>query len=327
MTTSGMFPQRDSGGPNFEDVKARTSIAGLIGRTVALKKRGHELVGLCPFHNEKTPSFKVNEAKKTFHCFGCGVHGDVFDYLRRAQGMELREAFEYLENEAGMTPDREGSKRPTQQPMAPPQVRDDSGGRMRAALDIWCKSRDPIGTLTGAYLNHRNITGAIPATLRDHIGLNHSPTGQNLPAMVAAITGPDRKVMAIQRTFLRCDGRSKANVNESKMTLGSMGAGAVRLGPAGPVLGIAEGVETGLSAMELFDVPVWCSLSASRLDRLWLPPESREIHIFGDNGAPGHEAAESAARVYLAQGRRVVVRFPPERFGDYNDLLRSEVAA
>ncbi len=101
----------------------------------------------------------------------------------------------------------------------------------------------------------------------------------------------------------------------------------VRLGPAGPVLGIAEGIETGLSAMQLFDMPVWCCLSAVRLDRLWLPPEAREIHLFADNGAPGHEAAERAARVYQAQGRRVVVRFPPEKFGDFNDLLCAEVVA
>ncbi len=96
-------------------------------------------------------------------------------------------------------------------------------------------------------------------------------------------------------------------------------------GPAGPVLGIAEGIETGLSAAQLFDVPVWCSLSASRLDRLWLPPESLEVHVFGDNGAPGHEAAERAAKAYQAQGRRVVMRFPPEHFGDWNDALSAGV--
>ncbi len=103
--------------------------------------------------------------------------------------------------------------------------------------------------------------------------------------------------------------------------------GAVRLGPAGLVLGIAEGVESGLSAMQLFDLQVCCSLSASRLDRLWLPPEAVEIHVFGDTGAPGHAAAARAAKVYQAQGRRVVVRFPPQHFGDWNDALQAGVAA
>ncbi len=176
--------------------------------------------------------------------------------------------------------------------------------------------------MTSTYLRYRAFTGTIPATIRDNACIKHTPTVQNLPAMVAAITGPDRKVAAIQRTFLRCDGRGKANVSAPKLTLGAMGAGAVRLGPAGPVLGIAEGIETRLSAMQLFDVPVWCSLSAVRLARLRLPPEAVEIHLFADNGIPGHEAADRATKAYQAQGRRVVVRVPPEKFGDWNDLLQ-----
>ena len=58
-----------------------------------------------------------------------------------------------------------------------------------------------------------------------------------------------------------------------------------------------------------------------------MPPEAVEIHVFGDNGTPGHEAAERAAKAYQAQGRRVVVRFPPEKFGDFNDALRAGTAA
>ena len=80
--------------PSIEDVKERTSIVGLIGRYVALKKHAGKPFGLCPFHNEKTPSFTVNEAKRTFHCFGCEAHGDAFDFLHRAQGMELHRPFE-----------------------------------------------------------------------------------------------------------------------------------------------------------------------------------------------------------------------------------------
>ncbi len=215
---------------------------------------------------------------------------------------------------------------PCRRPPRPQPISEPSPNQGHA-IEIWRVSRDPIGTVTAAYLWHRTITIATPASIRDHPGLKHSPTGLNLPAMVAAITCADRKVIAIQRTFLRCDGRGKANVSEPKMTLGTMRDGAVCLGPAGPVLGIAEGVESSLSAMQLFGLPTWCSLSASRLDRLWLPTEAVEIHIFGDNGTPGHEAAERAAETYQAQGHRVVLRFPPERFGDFNDLLREEVAA
>ena len=142
--------------------------------------------------------------------------------------------------------------------------------------------------------------------------------------MVAGVQAINGRVVAIHRTFLRPDGQEKADVTPCKMALGRLGDGAVRLGPAGPVLGIAEGVETALSAMQLFEVPTWCSLSASRLDRLWLPPEAVEIHLFADNGTPGHEAAERAARAYEAQGRRVFLRFPPRNYEDWNDVLQDQ---
>ena len=145
--------------------------------------------------------------------------------------------------------------------------------------------------------------------------------------MIAAVQAPDRKVTAIHRTYIRDDGCGKAGVSTPKMALGPIGRGALRLGPAGPALGLAEGIESALSAMQLFDLPIWASLSASRLNRLWLPPETLEVHIFGDNGTPGHEAAERAVKAYQAQRRRVVVRFPPESYGDWNDALREEATA
>ena len=267
----------------------------------------------CPGHSDKSPSLSVRDGDDDnilTHCFaGCSPEA-VWAALRdrglvdRAEGRPAR---------------RWRPARPKAAPQPSPN--------QEHAIETWRASRNPIGTLTTTYLQHRTITGPIPASIRDHPGLKHTPTGLNLPAMIAAITGADRKVIAIQRTFLRVDGRGKANVSDPKMTLATMRDGAVRLGRAGPVLGIAEGIETGLSAMELFGVPVWCSLSAGRLDRLYLPPEAREVHIFADNGTKGHEAAERAAKAYPAQGRRVVLRFPPERFGDWNDALAAGVTA
>ncbi len=331
MKTSEVSSEKGRAKPSIEDVKARTSIVGLVGRNVVLKKRGREHFGLCPFHNEKTPSFTVNEAKKSFYCFGCGARGDVFDYLRRTQGMELHEALEHLAIEAGMIPDREGRRRPTRQPIATPAAhgeppcQDNSNGRL--ALKIWRASRPAPDTPGEAYFRHRSITIPIPPTIRYHPGVRYERSGLLLPCMVAAVQAPDRKVTAIHRTYIRDDGRGKAGVSTPKMALGPIGAGAVRLGPAAPALGLAEGIETGLSAMQLFDIPVCCSLSASRLDRLELPPETVEVHLLGDRGGPGVEAVERAAQTYQAQGRRVVVRLPPESYGDWNDALCEEAAA
>ena len=266
----------------------------------------------CPAHDDRSPSLSIRDGDngRLLTCCHAGCSPEAVWAALRDRGLVER------------AEDRPALRRRR----AAPQRAPEPSPNQDHAFEIWRVSRDPIGTLTTTYLRHRSYTCAIPPTIRDHPGLKHGPTGQNLPAMVAAITGADRKVLAIQRTFLRVDGRGKANVTEPKLTLGSMRDGVVRLGPAGPVLGIAEGVETGLSVMQLFSLPVWACLSASRLDRLWLPPESLEIHVFGDNGAPGHEAAERAGKAYQAQGRRVVVRFPPAEFGDFNDLLCAEAA-
>ena len=75
---------------------------GVIGKRVRLVRRGRELLGLCPFHNEKTPSFTVNEEKGFFHCFGCGAHGDVIGFVMRDEGLAFPEAVERLAGDAGL---------------------------------------------------------------------------------------------------------------------------------------------------------------------------------------------------------------------------------
>ncbi len=89
--------------PGFlDEVRAQTGLAELIGRRVALKRRGQEWTGLCPFHKEKTPSFTVNEAKGFYHCFGCGAHGSAIDYVMNTEGLSFPETVEKLAREAGM---------------------------------------------------------------------------------------------------------------------------------------------------------------------------------------------------------------------------------
>ncbi len=92
----------------LDDIRARVSLESVIGRRVRLARRGHELIGLCPFHNEKTPSFTVSERKGFFHCFGCGAHGDVIGFVMQDEGLGFHEAVERLAGEAGLAlPKRE----------------------------------------------------------------------------------------------------------------------------------------------------------------------------------------------------------------------------
>jgi DNA primase len=89
--------------PTFlDELRERVSLAQVVGRRVRLQKRGREHSGLCPFHNEKTPSFTLNEDKGFFHCFGCGAHGDVIGFVMRGEGLSFPEAVARLASEAGL---------------------------------------------------------------------------------------------------------------------------------------------------------------------------------------------------------------------------------
>ena len=112
--------------------------------------------------------------------------------------------------------------------------------------------------------------------------------------MIAAIQAPDGNVIAIQQTRLNSNGEKI----ERMTSPGGLGVGCVRLGPAAAVMGIAEGVETALSAMQMTGMTVWASLGAPRLDKVWLPPSVETVHIFGDNDDAGRKAVERAARAY-----------------------------
>jgi DNA primase len=90
--------------PGFlDELRARLSPSDVVGRKVSLKRRsGSEYAGLCPFHNEKTPSFTVNDEKGFFHCFGCGAHGDAVGFVMKTEGLSFPEAVEKLAREVGL---------------------------------------------------------------------------------------------------------------------------------------------------------------------------------------------------------------------------------
>ena len=93
------FYSKDS----IEDLKERVNIVDVVGRVVPLKRSGSNYKGICPFHNEKTPSFVVSEQKQIFTCFGCGATGNVFEFMKRYYNLEYIEAVEKLADEYGIT--------------------------------------------------------------------------------------------------------------------------------------------------------------------------------------------------------------------------------
>ncbi len=90
----------------LEEIKLRLKVSQVVGKTVQLKKRGKEFVGLSPFKNEKTPSFTVNDDKEFYHCFSTGEHGNIFDFLMKTKSVSFGEAVKILAAEAGMQPYR-----------------------------------------------------------------------------------------------------------------------------------------------------------------------------------------------------------------------------
>ncbi|GGE77559.1 DNA primase [Sphingomonas prati] len=86
----------------LDELRARTTLSTLIGRTVKLQKAGREYRACCPFHQEKSPSFYVNDEKGFYHCFGCSAHGDAIKFLTEAQGLPFMDAVKELAATAGM---------------------------------------------------------------------------------------------------------------------------------------------------------------------------------------------------------------------------------
>ena len=88
----------------LDEIKTRLKVSSVVSKTVNLKKRGKEFVGLSPFKTEKTPSFTVNDEKGFYHCFSTAEHGNIFDFVMKTQNLKFGEAVKFLSNLAGMQP-------------------------------------------------------------------------------------------------------------------------------------------------------------------------------------------------------------------------------
>src|SRR5438105_6536202 len=93
-------------------IKAKIDVVEEIGLVVKLQKSGRSFKGLCPFHNERTPSFHVFVESQIWHCFGCNEGGDVFTFVQKQQGLEFRDALAYLAEKAGVSIEDNGTRSP-----------------------------------------------------------------------------------------------------------------------------------------------------------------------------------------------------------------------
>ncbi|MDP6475126.1 MAG: DNA primase [Alphaproteobacteria bacterium] len=142
--------------PQFlDEIRARVPLSDVIGRRVRLIRKGREHSALCPFHNEKTPSFTVSDDKGFFHCFGCGAHGDVIGFVMRDEGLAFPEAVEKLAGEAGLEVPKET---PRDRARAEEQL------SLYAVMEVAAKFFESelgadSGAAAGAYLKGRGLKG------------------------------------------------------------------------------------------------------------------------------------------------------------------------
>src|SRR5437016_13895456 len=96
----------------IESIKAKIDVVEEVGLVVALRKSGKSLQGVCPFHNERTPSFYVFAESQTWRCFGCNEGGDIFTFVQKRQNLDFREALGYLAEKAGVAVEDEEQRSP-----------------------------------------------------------------------------------------------------------------------------------------------------------------------------------------------------------------------
>jgi DNA primase len=151
----------------LDELRVRTSLSGLIGRTTKLQRAGREWKACCPFHNEKTPSFYVNDEKGFYHCFGCQAHGDAIRWLTEARGLPFMDAVKELADAAGM-------EVPAPDPRAQAKAERAAGLHevMEAAAAWFVEQLEGIeGAAARDYLKQRGITEAT----RRKFGFGFSP--------------------------------------------------------------------------------------------------------------------------------------------------------
>ncbi len=155
---------------NFiQEVVDRTDIEELIGRYVELKRSGSNLVGRCPFHSEKTPSFSVSPTKKMFFCFGCHAGGSVITFVQKYENLDFPDAVEFLANRAGLPLPRESEQKNSE---GPTRRRVLEMNLEAAKFFRACLFDETLGSEGMRYL--REDRGLSIATLK-HFGLGYAP--------------------------------------------------------------------------------------------------------------------------------------------------------
>ncbi len=309
-----------------QHVRDRFPVSGVASKAgVKLSRAGREWKGCCPFHPDKSPSFTIYADDRRFQCFGCGLQGDVIDFVMRAYNVKTRAAIGMLDG---------GALRELEQQRAPAKPKQD----MRPVAQRIVAASVPIeGTPAATYLRRRGITMGLPHTLRfarlappqiKGNGLLEANGPGLLPALVAIVTDAAGDLVALQRTYLTEGGRKAATKPTDtdrkpkvKYSLGNVIGGSVQLGPPSASILICEGLEDGLTLAQGLGRSVWVAAGTSMMPAMIFPSVVRSVVIGADGNAPGEVAAQKAAAAYTASGLSVRIMRPTPPFVDFNAEL------
>ncbi len=162
----------------LDELRGRISVADVVAEKVKLTRKGREYLGLCPFHNEKTPSFTVNEAKGFYHCFGCGAHGDIIKFEMEANNLPFMDALEKLAHKAGLQVPHFSKEHDAEQ-----EKRRSLYEIMEMAAQWYEKNLYlPIGSAGREYFYRRGLDDALIRKFR----LGYAPANNGLKAYLAA---------------------------------------------------------------------------------------------------------------------------------------------
>jgi putative DNA primase/helicase len=253
----------------------------------------------CPAHDDRRPSLSVRlgRTRLLLHCFAGCAASDVLRAIRSAGLIESRSA-------------------PREENGLPARARAGSAG---TAARLWNGGRAIAGTPAERYLASRAIATVTPE-LRYHPRMPHGPRPSTRfrPALVAAVRDASGLV-AVHRTFIDSRRARLAGLPEPRCALGALRGGAVRLGGVASRIGLAEGIETALSALALFGLPCWATLGTERFRLVALPAQVKELLLFLDNDAGGRRAEALARQAYA--DLPIIAHYPRRPGADWNDVL------
>ncbi len=343
----------------LDELRARITLSTVVMRTTKLQRAGREWKACCPFHDEKSPSFYVNDAKGFYHCFGCGVHGDAIRWMTDQRGMSFMDAVKELAGEAGL-------EVPAPDPRAAQRAEQQAGLHevMQAAQDWFRASLDtPAGAKAREYLASRDFD----AHTLERFGFGYAPNARNAiggalkqfdramlieaglliavdekepydrfrDRLTIPIHDPRGRVIGFAARILDADKKDAPKyLNSPDTPLFDKGRTLFNLHRAGPasrksgrivvVEGQMDAVAMAAAGFEDAVAPMGTALTERQLEMLWRLADAPILCFDGDNaGQRAAMRAISRALPMLSPAKTLsIVQLPPGL--DPDDLIRQQ---